>query len=135
LVDNDTSLAQQPIWSFDDTTLPSENNAYGARTTSIKFRYNTRSSLVNDGDGTVAAPSITAGVVTKTAFAMATNNYIAAVGGTVSTPDTDATVPISISRLSLGGYIFNTTKLNGYLQRFSYYPRRMANYELQALTV
>ena len=70
---------------------------------------------------------------TKSAFAYATNN-IAWVrsAGTVGT-DTSAIIP-EVNQLRLGSDGDGNLILNGYLRRISYYPLRLTNAQLQALT-
>jgi hypothetical protein len=71
---------------------------------------------------------------TKSAFAYETNN-IAWVrnAGTVGT-DTSAAIPV-VNQLRIGSDGDGTLILNGYIRRISYFPRRVSNAELQALTV
>jgi hypothetical protein len=50
----------------------------------------------------------------------------------VGTADTAAVVP-TVNRMLLGNYVF-AGNINGYLQKITYYPQRLTNSELQALT-
>ena len=73
--------------------------------------------------------------VVKAALAYAVNNINAASNGTIGTLDTSALVP-AVSTLWLGtaeGSAANTI-LNGYIRRFSYYPSRLSDATLSALT-
>lgn len=89
-------------------------------------------------DGGVSQADITAGTVAsnttyRIAGAYKVNDFAASLnGGTVQT-DTGGTVP-TVDRLRLGtnqaGLI-----LNGHLGRVVFYPRRLSNAELQAITV
>lgn len=77
--------------------------------------------------------SVSPTVASKSAFAFATNISVAAANGTVGTTDTTVAVPTGLNRLLLGrddtvGY------LNGHIRSFKYYPRRLSNAQLQALT-
>ena len=124
--------SQQPIWSFDNGT--SNEVVYATRTaTSNRFRYNSRSSGVIDADVSIPSPTIADGALAKTVVAIATNNDISALNGTLSTADTSVVVP-TVNRMTLGSYRFTTFNLNGYLQKVIYYPKRLTNSELQALT-
>lgn len=69
----------------------------------------------------------------KIAFAVTTNDSVAAADGTVGTPDTTVTLPSGLTRFSLGNGNLGAF-LNGYLRRITYYPRRLSNAELQAIT-
>jgi hypothetical protein len=126
-----TLATQQGIWGLDDGTT--NNVIYGARAaTTNRFRYNSRSGGVVDVDGQITTPVITDGAVAKTVVAIATNNYNFALDGSAGTADTSAVVP-TVNRLTLGNYIFSGS-INGYLQRITYYPRRLTNAELRTLT-
>lgn len=71
--------------------------------------------------------------VFKNAQAYKTNDFAGSVnGGTVAT-DASGTIP-TVSALQLGGLGSGSSPLNGHIRRISYYPRRLTNTELQALT-
>lgn len=72
-------------------------------------------------------------VMSKTAVTFATNNGNAAVNGTISTPDTTLTVP-TVNQVRLGGISTINNPLNGHIKRVAYYPRRLPDTQLQALT-
>jgi hypothetical protein len=77
--------------------------------------------------------SALANIVTNSVFAYKLND-IAWVrnGGTVGT-DSSANIPV-VNQLRLGVDGGGTFPLNGYLHRVTYYPRRLTDSELQALT-
>jgi hypothetical protein len=112
-------------------------------TTSERFQvYNTGAGQVIDAvvsDGGVAqaflsAPgSITANTTIKTAFSYAVNDFaLVRNAGTVQT-DTSGTLP-TVDRLRIGADAAGTLPWSGYIRRIAYYPRRLTNAELQALT-
>ncbi len=70
----------------------------------------------------------------KAATVYKANDTNAAVNGTTGTTDTSCTVP-TVAKLQLGG-IYNGTsfQLNGWLRRVAFYPRRLLDAEIQALT-
>jgi hypothetical protein len=70
---------------------------------------------------------------TRTALAYATNNINFAANGTAGTTDTTCLVP-TVDRMGIG--CLNTTGvyLNGTIRRIAYYPTRLPNSTLQALT-
>jgi hypothetical protein len=72
--------------------------------------------------------------ITKSAFGYKVDD-IAWVrnGGTVGTDATPAVIP-TVTGLKLGADGDGTLFLNGHLRRISYYPRRLSNAELQAIT-
>ena len=81
----------------------------------------------NDGFLTATATA------TKSAFAYATNDIASTRNGATPVADTLATIP-TVDRLVLGADADQTAKLNGYLRRIVYYPRRLSNAELQSIT-
>jgi hypothetical protein len=70
----------------------------------------------------------------KNALAYAVNNFASSNNGGAVAVSSSGSVP-TVSILRLGAVSSSGSFLNGYLQRITYYPRRVANYELQALTV
>lgn len=72
----------------------------------------------------------------KAAIGIAANNAIIAVNGSLGTVDNSCAMPASATQLVLGHAIWasNGTQLDGWLQRISYYPTRLPNATLQALT-
>jgi hypothetical protein len=79
--------------------------------------------------------SILSGVLNKVAFGYQVNNSgIVANGGSVAT-DTSVTVPSGINAMLIGANApGGDTILNGHIRRIAYYPTRLANAQLQALT-
>jgi hypothetical protein len=75
----------------------------------------------------------TVNVPAKVVYAYLVNDYGFAVNGGAVQTVTSATVPV-VNSLQLGGFVANATPLNGHLRRFAYYPRRLANTELQGIT-
>jgi hypothetical protein len=71
----------------------------------------------------------------KAAGAYAVNSFQVAVNGTPGTEDTSGTIPV-VNQLVIGARILSgsTLPLNGTIRKLSYYPKRLANAELQALT-
>ena len=88
----------------------------------------------NGGFTQVGLSSITytAGNVAKMAAAYATNDFALSTNGGAVLTDTSGTVP-SVTVLNLGNQLSGNF-LNGYLRRIVYYPRRLANADLQAIT-
>ena len=68
----------------------------------------------------------------KIAGAYKLNDFAVSTNGAAADTDTSGTVP-SISTLGLGS-AYSSAYLNGHLRRVAYYPRRLTNAELQALT-
>jgi len=71
------------------------------------------------------------------ATAFKANDYAAsATGATTIATLAGGPMPIGVNNLRLGGIVASTSinQLGGWLRRFTYYPRRMTNAELLALT-
>jgi len=79
---------------------------------------------------------VSAGSLVKMASAYATNDFQQASNTTLGVADTSGTLP-TVTTMYLGSDNIQGagTMLNGYLRRITYYPRRLSNAELQALTV
>ena len=87
-------------------------------------------------DGLAGTASALANVTFKTAGAYKTNDLgISSNGGAVST-DATATIPLVMTRMDFGSDHagFNRVRA-GYLRRIAYFPRRLANSELQTVTL
>ena len=94
--------------------------------------------LVSDGAATqadIGVTTTTGGVLVKFAGAYKTNDFQQASNGTLGTADTSGTLP-TVDRMFIGQAETTAaaTMLNGYIQRIAYYPTRLANEQLQALT-
>jgi hypothetical protein len=73
----------------------------------------------------------TVSVTRRTAGAYAANDFAISTNGSAPLTDTSGTVP-TVTRFALGGRIGASGSI--YLRRITYYPRRLANAELQAIT-
>jgi hypothetical protein len=71
--------------------------------------------------------------VNKIGLAYATNDFAASVNGGAPSTDPLGAVPSGLTTLRIGKSS-GTDFLNGYLRRISYWPRRLSNAELQAIT-
>ena len=92
--------------------------------------------LVTTG-GVLQAQTINGGLATAGTYQYANayqvNNFASSAnGGTVAT-DTSGTVP-TIDRLYFGATSTGSPTLNGHIRQIAYYPRRLANAELQGIT-
>jgi hypothetical protein len=92
--------------------------------------------IVTDGGVTqasVSGPTPVANVAFKIAGAYRVNSFAAATNGTLGTVDTSGAVP-SVDQASLTSSSGTTNQFNGHIRQIVYYPRRLANSELQAIT-
>jgi hypothetical protein len=94
--------------------------------------------IVTDGGVTqasVSGPTPVANIAFKIAGAYRVNDFAAATNGTLGTLDTSGNVPTGMSEVSLTSSFGTTANLfNGHIRQIVYYPRRLANSELQAIT-
>lgn len=83
-------------------------------------------------DSTVGAEPTSA---VKFALAFATNNAVFCVNGVLGTADTSVTLPV-VNALAIGarGDFSSTSYANGHIRRITYYPVRLLDTQLQALT-
>jgi hypothetical protein len=71
----------------------------------------------------------------KVALAYQANNTVSSANGAIGTTDTSVTLP-TVNRLSIGvrGDLNASTFLNGHIRSIQYYPVRLADFQLQAIT-
>lgn len=85
--------------------------------------------------GGVSQAAITgtgAASLTKIAGAYKSNDFAAATNSVLGTPDTSGSLPV-VSQLAIGSN-GSSEAVNGHLKRIAYFPRRLSNAELQAIT-
>jgi hypothetical protein len=71
----------------------------------------------------------------KAAYAYATNDFAVSVSGAAVVTDTSGTVPTTLTYATFGKFDFGGGEsINGYIRRIAYYPTRLPNSTLQALT-
>ena len=87
---------------------------------------------VNQSSGTNNLGAFAQNSTAKVAYAYQANNFAGALnGGTVST-DTSGSIP-SVNKLEIGS-IAGSGFLNGWIQSIQYYPQRLPDSTLQALS-
>lgn len=126
--------------------LPSTSQAVAALTDASASNYallyknssNNFALEVISGGVSQANPVLSSAAVNTTyklAGAYKTNDFAAVQNGGTVTTDTLGSVPSSVSYLGLGYLVAGAPlQLNGHLRRIAYYPRRLTNAELQAIT-
>lgn len=72
------------------------------------------------------------GATNKLACAYAANDIAISLNGAAVSTDASATIP-TVDRLTIGGFL-TARELNGHIRRLSYYPTRLNNAQLQAIT-
>ena len=110
--------------SYDDQLYLQRNAGNG---------YSIQSGAGGNQNGNAAAGTSTVSSF-KLAGAYRTNDYAASLNGGVVGTDTSATVPNGINGMNIGSHRTSVEVLNGHLRRIAYWPARLANAQLQAIT-
>lgn len=74
------------------------------------------------------------GTPATVAVAYAVNNYAASANGGTVVTDTSGALPTGINNLNMGSLQTGGSSMNGYLRNITYYPTRLTDAQLQALT-
>jgi hypothetical protein len=129
-------------WSTTDAVNPTILGVFGVTDGSANERIqirrvsasNAAGFIVADGGVTQYVDQITASSgVNISALAYRVNDFIGANNGTLGTADTSGTLP-TVTQADIG-FAQGQTYLNGRLRNVTYYPTRLTNAQLQALTV
>ena len=119
---------------FDNGTL-NRYGVYNALTAGAnEYRSFVQDAGVSQADIGGAASRVAAGTVVKQAAAFAANDFALSVNGSSVFTDTAGTLPSSTNRLSIGSSYISANFANAWIRRITYYPRRLSNAELQAIT-
>ena len=82
-----------------------------------------------------AGSGLVSGVYTKAACAYAANSFQAAANGALGTEDTSGVLPSGVNQMLFGSFFGSAgTYLNGHIRSIKYFPTRLSNAQLQALT-
>lgn len=119
----------QILASFDDLTINNRLALYKVPAGNVKAFSRVASVLQSDLTGASTGNM----QVVKSAFAFKTNDFALCVGGAAAVTASAGTLP-AVASLVLGDGSGSGAKLNGWLRDLRYYPRRLSNAELQALT-
>jgi hypothetical protein len=96
---------------------------------------NPAAQIGNSGSQAQWTPSgFTVGLPIKEILAYKLNDSNSSFNGSAETPDTVCTIP-TVNQAQIGNRWDNLRNLNGYVQRLAYYPTRLPNATLQALTL
>jgi len=85
------------------------------------------------GQGTIDAGTIIAGATNNLAYAYRTNDTAASLNGGAAVADSTVALPV-VDRLSIGSTVVPAGFLNGHIRSIRYYPTRLSDAQLQALT-
>jgi hypothetical protein len=109
----------------------------GTANESIRLRTDGTNPLFTVTDGGVDQANIDAGTVAtgtvyRFAGAYAANDFAASINGGAAVTDTSGTLP-TVNRLMIGNSS-SSNYLNGHVRRLAYFPRRLSDAELTAIT-
>lgn len=90
-------------------------------------------SVNNVDQAVLGAPAPSVGVTNKSIGAYKVNDFAGSLNGATVLTDTSGTVPF-VSRAQIGVLLGATQILNGHVKRITYWPKRLSNSELQAIT-
>lgn len=125
------SGATQVVASINDGSAGNQQNLFQLQAALSKASANMLSASVNPGRLDTGGAYSNATV--KAAAAYAALDRALSVNGGVAVTSTAGSLPISVTRMDIANS-FTGNFLNGYLRRLSYYPVRLTNSTLQALT-
>lgn len=125
-------LSSRAIWSFSDGTTSNRFFLYNG---SEAARFYGATAGVNDMVLVSGVGNISEGVVVKSANAYKLNNYASCVNSLALVEDTNAAVPtVTEFWVGCGNFAGVSNFTSGHIRRLRYYPKRLTNAELQALT-
>jgi len=131
----DLSTANQTIASAEETASSVQFNSLGYRVGGGGSGYIGAWSYNSTGQ---AFFNINAGITSNTEFkaihSYKTDDYAASVNGSVPVTDTTGTASTTIDRLRIGAGVYGSV-VTGTISRLTYYPTRLSNDQLQALTL
>jgi hypothetical protein len=126
-----TGLAGQRVFQADDG---SNSNYIGTISNSLSAMQNL---IIRDGvtEATLSTPTTTfvANTFNKIAAGFAKNNSVSAVNNVLGTTDTSCLLPSGVTSLRFGASI-TSVNANLLIRKIAYYPLRVTNAQLQALT-
>jgi hypothetical protein len=119
---------------------PTNNGCYalaatdGTANEEIILRYASTGTAAIVRDGGAIQANFGTGVLTgKNALAYKVNDFAVSTNGGAAATDTSGTVPTN-NQVSLGAARDGTLNINGHIRSIRYYPTRLSNAQLQALT-
>jgi hypothetical protein len=124
------TTATGSLFSFDDGTANNRLIAFTNVGTTPAYRV-----VVGGVDQAVVnLANITAGTVGKLSFGYQVNNFAGSANGAAVGTDLSGTLPTSLAVARIGVNVAGVAVLNGTIKRIAYYPQRLTNAQLQALT-
>ena len=93
----------------------------------------TTSEVYSGGVTQVSIPSAAGNLPGKAAFVYKVNDFASSTNSLVDGTDTSGTIPV-VSQLNIGDRQTGSRSINGTIKKIAYYPSRLSNAQLQALT-
>ena len=124
------TTATGSLFSFDDGTANNRLIAFTNLGITPAYRV-----VVGGVDQALAGlANITVGTVGKMSFGYQVNNFAGSANGAAVVTDLSGTLPTSLAVARIGVNVSGAAALNGTIKRIAYYPVRLQNSQLQALT-
>jgi hypothetical protein len=117
------------VWQISDGTT---NNRHVARVTTATG-FVDLTSVVSGSNQATFSLAVTPGMTIGSAFAYGVNDFAGSFNGAAIGTDTAGSVPAGMTSLHVGGTA-TTEQLNGWVRAIRYYPRRLTNAQLVALS-
>jgi hypothetical protein len=124
----------QSAWEFNDNLGGGAGRIVARRTAGGNLATFVVSGGVTQAD-VASAATAAASSTYKFASAWTAGDEGVSLNGATAVTGTPAVIPNTISKLFLGINYASLQPVNGYLRRITYYPRRLSNAELQAITL
>jgi hypothetical protein len=127
---NASNTDNQTVWSLNDGTASNEIFIYRSGGGN-----DGRFAVLTSGAGQAdidTGPNLTQNTVYKLAGAYKLNDLAASISGLAAVTDASGTIP-TVSAMQIGAGRF-ATAFNGHIRRIAYYPVRLSNAQLPALT-
>lgn len=129
------------VWNANTFSTAAVNavvNINNGTSTNRIYGYFTATSAIGIVTVTTEQVSFNSGVLSggplgTTAFAYSLNNFAQATRGVLQTPDFIGLVP-TVSQMNIGTSHASTQNLNGHVRTITYYPQRLADAQLRALS-
>jgi len=126
--DTFSTAAANAVVNINNNSAANRIYGYFSSTSAIGIVTVSSSEQVSFNSGTLSGgPSGT------TAFAYSLNNFAQATRGVLQTPDGTGLLP-TVSQMNIGTSHASVQNLNGHIRTITYYPVRLTNAELQALS-
>ena len=116
----------------DGTTDNSHRLLYISTSNPVPIKVRTKVSNINVTDISFTAPPI--GQFQKAAYGYKADDFALSVNGASVLSDTNGSVPTVINKLNIGNAFSGTNGFIGHIKRLAYFPTRLGDNTLQAIT-